>query len=871
MAEQWIETLNNQGPPSDANNQPEVGTALTEPNSVLSGITYQVSAEFDWTDATGGTPDFCSSDTSPVLGLQVTVSWTGNQSITDQAILNFPASGNLTDGYLAVQVNGDPALNPPADVYSNSWANRVQSVPVEISGSNLSTPYSLTPASTGCTFVALAPGTYTVQVGPGPTSAYVVNYNQASSETQPLSTQSSITVIDAEITEVTFQYDEGTDVGLSYPSTTVTDDGLECPNKGPIICLAMGQMPASTTSPSASPEATGIVKTSSGWSTATFPTTMTRIEDVDCTSSACIAVGYSSSGGAAAVTTNGTSWSNTTLPSGVSQLTAITCPTSATTPACIAIGSGTSSNGVLLTATISGSTVTWTKDTTPSTTSFTQIVCPSSSAQPVCFVTGTTSLAATIISNTGSGSPGTTWTAFTQSGVAMTAITSLTCNSTSFCMAIGTGTVSSSSKPVVISITSVSGTTVTWKPFTSSGFTMSTFTSIACTTSGDFCWASGTGKIGTGSVGPIIIYCNTTSSSLCVSGTSAATFKNDTVPTGLASISSLSCPSTAVPCFALDTTSSSAGVLTLASGTAWSSATLPTGIVSLSQLVCPTTTACYVTGTNSSSAIVDVLKSGTWSSASFTGTTGGNPVYLSGIACTAATTCELAGATESAAQVLDYSSSTVSFSGSATPSSLSGLYLDNPPIMVSNANMLPSTTIEMAAPQTGNGPQTEVGPLFPFSSGYSIGAGYCSSELTTASVSAATTPGASPTTSPAAPTVTLPMGILPIEATNSSGVPISGATISIVDNSCTSELTPLSSGSFPALSSPPSSPSNPTSYSMPTSGVDGLSRIAVIYGTYQVTVTSGSTHATTTVTVNPTSIVVGSTTYYMPAFVPIAD
>jgi len=45
----------------------------------------------------------------------------------------------------------------------------------------------------------------------------------------------------------------------------------------------------------------------------------------------------------------------------------------------------------------------------------------------------------------------------------------------------------------------------------------------------------------------------------------------------------------------------------------------------------------------------------------------------------------------------------------------------------------------------------------------------------------------------------------------------------------------------------------------------------VIYGTYSVTVKSGVTSATTTVTVNPTSIVVGATTYYMPNFVPVAD
>ncbi|HUA94413.1 MAG TPA: hypothetical protein VMB82_02675, partial [Acidimicrobiales bacterium] len=418
VAEQWIETLNNQGPPSDVNNQPEVGTALSEPSSVLSGITYHVSALFNWTDATGGTPDFCSTTTSPVLGLQVTVSWVGNQSITDQAILNFPASGNLTDGYLAIQVNGDPAGGPPTDAFGEIWSQRVQSVPIQVSGTNLATPYSLTPAATGCTFLELAPGTYTVQVGPGPTASYVANYNEQTSETQPLSTQASITVIDAEITEVSFQYDEGTDVGLSYPSTTAVDDGISCPNKGTLICLAVGQTPATpATAPSVSPEATGVAKTSSGWSVATFPTTMTRVEGTACTTTLCIAVGYSSSGGAAATSTNGTTWSNSALPSGVSQLTSIVCPTSATTPACIAIGAGTSSNGVLLTATISGSTVTWTKDTIPTTTGLSQIVCPSSSTQPICFVSGTTSSGATIFSNTGSASPGTTWTSFTQSGV----------------------------------------------------------------------------------------------------------------------------------------------------------------------------------------------------------------------------------------------------------------------------------------------------------------------------------------------------------------------------------------------------------------------------------------------------------------------
>ena len=62
----------------------------------------------------------------------------------------------------------------------------------------------------------------------------------------------------------------------------------------------------------------------------------------------------------------------------MTALSQIVCPTSATTPACFALGTN-SSGGVILSATISGSsphTVTWTQDTTPSFTSFSQLSCP---------------------------------------------------------------------------------------------------------------------------------------------------------------------------------------------------------------------------------------------------------------------------------------------------------------------------------------------------------------------------------------------------------------------------------------------------------------------------------------------------------------
>jgi len=880
VAEQWIEVLNNQGPPADANNQPEVGVPISEPSSLLSGVTYKVVAFFHWTDASGGTPDFCATNTAPALGLQVTVSWGSGQSITDQAILDFPPSGNLTDGFLAVQVNGDPSYpgTPPADVFSNSWSSRVQKVPVQISGSNLTTPYELTPDAKGCVFLELAPGVYNVQVGPGPTAAYVANYNEAPSETQALANQSPVTVTVAEITEVEFQYDEGADVGLSYPTSTAVADGITCPHRGPLICLVAGQSPANASAPSSSPQATAIVETLSGWAVASLPSSLTRIKGVDCTASMCFAVGYGSSGAAAAVTTNGSSWTATALPAGLSALTGVVCPSGATTPECVAIGSGISSNGVLLTATISGSAVTWTQDTIPKTTSLQQIVCPSTSLQPVCFVVATTSSGAIIFSNSGSPAPGTSWTTYTtQSGFTMSSITQLACNSTTFCVAIGVAQPPPPPPPgpgppppppppgpgppppppppptpEIIQL--VNGT---WQEYTNStGVTPSAFNSIACTSSGSHCWATGTAG----------------SSAIAVYLTSGTTWQADSgVPSGSTALSNLTCPGVTSGCFALYQTPSSAGVMAIGSGTTWSTANLPAGVVSMEQLVCPSTSSCFAVGTSAQSAVVDVLASGSWSSASFAATPGGTPVYVTGLACTAATTCAAAAATETAGVVLTYSNGT--FSGASTPTNLTGMFLSNPPIMVSNPNLQPDTTIEMAAPTTANGPQFAVGPLFPFVSGYSIAVGYCPSELTTASSSASTVPGATLTSSPAAPTVTLPMGLLPIEATNASGAPISGATISIADASCTSstELTPLSSGSFPALPTPPANPSNPANYTMPTSGVDGLSRIAVIYGTYLVTVTLGPAHATTAVTVNPTSIVVGSTTYYMPAFVPVPD
>jgi hypothetical protein len=846
LADSLVEQLNYTGPPNDANGQPEVGVTLAEGTPTVSGTKYTETALFSWSPAGSGTPDLCTSGLAPELLLQVTVTWSPNHTITDSTLLNYPPSGVITEGFLGIQVNGDPAGSPPVDAASIPWSNRVQHVPVVVSGTNLVNSYNVTPASNGCKFLELTTGTYTVQVGSGPTTAYTANYNEQSSETQPTSSAYTISVNTDEITEVVFQYDEGADVSLLYPSTSATDDGLTCPNvSGGLLCIATGQTATSPGSPNVNPLASALVKTSSGWSVASLPASLVRIESVACSSGACIAVGYGTSGAVAAVaqaTSPGT-WSASTLPSGLTALSQIVCPTSATTPACFAIGTN-ASGGTIVSATISASsphTVTWTQDTVPTFTALSELSCPGSTTTPTCFAIGTAATSK-IVSYTGSS----TWTAYTApSGVTASSFSSLACPSATVCYAAGVA----SAAPIILSLASGTWTKDT---FPASPFSLSTAGLLACPTATQ-CYATATGKtISSGSVGTLML------------ATTGTAWTNMTIPNTSSSLFQPVCASTTV-CFVPALSSSSAPLVWSLNAGAWVNDTLPSGLVSLPSVVCPSTTLCLAPATTASAAVVISTTGGTaptWASDTISGTAG-SPVFLSGLACISTTSCEAAGATESDAVLLDDTSTgTPVFSGSASQSLLTGasapigLMIDNPPILISNLNLQPSTTLDLIAATTSVAPVTSIGPLFPFASGYSVAVGSCASELSAASASAGTTPGAvSPATGEAV--VTLPMGLLPIQVVSSTGAAVSGATVTISD-SCSLPLTPLSG-------------TNPTSFALPNTKVDGLSRADVIYGTYSVTVALGSATATYTVTVSATSVTVGSTTTYLPDPVVLAD
>ncbi len=73
------------------------------------------------------------------------------------------------------------------------------------------------------------------------------------------------------------------------------------------------------------------------------------------------------------------------------------------------------------------------------------------------------------------------------------------------------------------------------------------------------------------------------------------------------------------------------------------------------------------------------------------------------------------------------------------------------------------------------------------------------------------------------------------------------------------------SGATLKLTSTAPSPCGTDSYTLPSTGPDGLSRTAVPYGSYTLTITtSGSTTPVSNVTVGGSSVTVGATNYLFP-------
>lgn len=151
---------------------------------------------------------------------------------------------------------------------------------------------------------------------------------------------------------------------------------------------------------------------------------------------------------------------------------------------------------------------------------------------------------------------------------------------------------------------------------------------------------------------------------------------------------------------------------------------------------------------------------------------------------------------------------------------------------------IPVSTLHGTVLQTPctSGPCNALGPLFPYQTGYSVGAGNCSSEVVTHHIHVTSVPGTKVIESP---TANLPMGLLNLMILKATGEPDAGATVSLKIS--TTEPTTCT-----------------RTWTLAASATGSLN-VSTIYASYKISV-GGTTVGT--FTVEPTSVIspIGATT-----------
>jgi Tfp pilus assembly protein PilV len=506
----------------------------------------------------------------------------------------------------------------------------------------------------------------------------------------------------------TLYYDEGSTIGLSYPTSTFTADGVTCPGIDQITCLSQGE--GTTGSLGGTPPYATLASTSgSTWSSVATPSspTSTRIASVACATAACIGVGYgltTTSTGTTAHgviiadnTTNGTVTADTILPANlvcpsstacVASLTNVICPTAM---ACVAWGTLSTGAPVVLAGTISstpGSDI-WSAVNLPNTTATTMATLNQVACTPDlnCVAVGSATPGQPLdlwgweASGPlfGSGTSGGTWVPPT---VPITGLgnppnlTQVACPSAGKCMAIGTGQIPTMIQgipvpgptiPIVVSALFTPATlatgTIAWTPVLPS-VEPSSFSQLVCLPS-NTCLAVGT--VGT----QAIIYSGTAGS---ISSGTLLLKVDYSVPGTSSSISQVTCPSSST-CVAIgSSTTSGTTVPVILSGAIGSSDTwslpalppasppgIPPEITSVSAVSCPNASTCAVAASNTSGAnpAAAILYGTPGTSTTWTSTpipsVDASALYLTGISCTptsGTSTCSAVGASPSGAVIM---------------------------------------------------------------------------------------------------------------------------------------------------------------------------------------------------------------------------
>ena len=846
LADSWLEILSNSSP-QETNGAIVTGQpftpvapagAQTPIANTTDGTEYTVSAEYEWqsvkSGSGSGSSDLCSDGEPPspahpgVIQLHVKVTWNNGGSgdaVTDSTNIDYPQPQLQTDGYISLQVTNSELT----DIYGNSSSTRLESTPVVIqpdtaNGTPNGAPYADEyPDTNGCFFAQLPVGVYTVSLAQPtagqPTSAFggyggSPQYVTTTGATNPSET---ITVtVNAEQTlslSLGNAFDEGITSSLSYGGGAAVDGGVVCPGTNDLTCLTTGD------GTSSSSVAWG--DTSSNWNSANLANA-THLNQVACTSAAtpiCVGVGYYTSNGkdiGAIVTTSSdfSVASADTPPPTIADITQVACPSA---NGCYALGLSTTGTPLLLAGAVGQSPLQdrWT------------ILTPAS---------GTAAMT-------------------------LTGLSSIACPSSSTCEVSGSAALgSASSGPMILRLDgdpSAVASNSTWEPtFTTDAVptAMTSVGEIVCPDSSQ-CLALGTGDSST-PTDPAIFTAPISSPS-----GQASTWINDTFPTGSTSVTGISCTST--NCIAIGTQPGASPAAVWSGSLAGNGSSDQWQLTTTPSIQAATAVACGQPGTNASAscevAVVtspgaseliqgSLAQNGGWAWNLSTGTNTNGAEYYTGLACetppsSGNTACAAAGVTASGPIIVTSASGPTGSWSTQTPS-LPGATVTGVPVETAPSLANWTTNVPYSSSSTTNASSLPI--LYPYFSGYSIAAGDCTTEgtLNGAAAVLAADPGGQAN-------ATIPLGLVSLQVLKSSGAPLSAATVT---------LTNANGNGCPA-----------DTYTLPLTDPDGITRIAVPYGTYTFSATAGSTTVPTdmdsataevsvSITVGPNSTAVTTTT-----------
>jgi hypothetical protein len=218
--------------------------------------------------------------------------------------------------------------------------------------------------------------------------------------------------------------------------------------------------------------------------------------------------------------------------------------------------------------------------------------------------------------------------------------------------------------------------------------------------------------------------------------------------------------------------------------------------------------------------------------------------YFDGIACVATSgACSAVGATATSAVIVSSSSGPGGTWSDGTPNTLSGNFPTGIPLEINNSSLTPSAYVN-AVEAGASTAITQLPLLFPFQGGYSMWAGDCQTELNAYNTAqAATIPGGTSGSTVGMSSPVIPLGLLSLAVTHKSG-----SSAGLPDSAATVTLTATTSGC------------SADTYTLQSTGADGLSRTEVPYGSYTLSIGGTS---------EGTLVVAGNTVAFTPTSGPL--